>query len=53
MQELNVNEMEVVSGGYRQFRGKSGWLLVGQLFSWGAAQNWGSSRHNWNTNIAP
>ena len=51
MRELNVNEMEEVSGGGH--RKGFGWGLVFEIIDWGMAQDWGDASDNWDTNLAP
>ena len=51
MRNLNVNEFEQVNGGWFTNFAVS-WAL-GNALDWGFRQNWGSSRNNWDTNIAP
>jgi hypothetical protein len=50
MRELNVKEIEQVNGGIWQWL--IGWA-AGEALSWSVRQDWGSSRYNWQTNIAP
>ena len=52
MRKLDVNECEQVNGGARLVGFAVSWA-AGNALNWAVSQNWGSSRHNWNTNIAP
>jgi hypothetical protein len=50
MRELNLNEIEQFNGVIYQWF--LGWA-AGEALSWAIRQDWGSSRDNWDTNIAP
>ena len=51
MRELNVNEIKQVNGGW--FWGFIGGWAGGHALDWAISQDWGSSRYDNGTRLAP